>query len=69
MSESNAAQIARGLSKAGRKVDHFLHAASFEDAVCPHCETWLASECLRGAGCPTPDGVNGEKLRKINPSA
>ena len=37
----------------------YLVAATNEWQVCPHCETWLLSECSDGKGCPTPDGMNG----------
>ena len=35
-----------------------------EHTVCPHCETWMLSECLNGHGCPTRDGRNGETYRR-----
>ncbi|KPH67081.1 hypothetical protein ADT71_03000 [Novosphingobium sp. ST904] len=42
----------------------YLKAAENELEPCPWCETWLASECLAGNGCPTPDGRNGEIARQ-----
>lgn len=48
---------------AGRQA--YLDAVAKEIEVCPHCETWLLSECNAGLGCPTPDGRNGESVRAI----
>ena len=41
----------------------YLAAVQQELAICPHCETWLLSDCINGFGCPTRDGRNGEVLR------
>ena len=43
----------------------YMEATDNELKVCPHCETWLLSECMIGRGCPTPDGVNGARIRTI----